>query len=137
MADVDSLEASTLRGLPLELLLKITDFLPTPDLGAFRLSCRAVQTLLDTSFIKEFFTQKQFMITVFSLTALVEISESRLGPHLRFLHLGLDRLRVIPTHQVNGNAFLPEQRLPYLDLLARERYAKSTGIHRELPVTAL
>ena len=137
MAIVGGLEASPLRVLPVELLLKITDSLPTPDLGAFRLSCRAIHTFLDTSFIKEFFTQKQFMISVFSLTALVRISESRLAPHLRSLHLGLDRLQVISNYRMNQAGFLPEEQLFYNDLLAGEKYAKATGTHQELLATAL
>ena len=137
MAIVGGLEASPLRVLPVELLLKITDSLPTPDLGAFRLSCYALHASLDTSFIKEFFTQKQFMISVFSLTALVRISESRLAPHLRSLQLGLDRLQVISNYQMKRAGFLPQEQLFYNDLLAGERYARATGTHQDLLATAL
>lgn len=136
MATAGSLQASPLRGVPLEVLLRITDFLPTTALGALRLSCRAIQTFLDTSFIKEFFTRKQFMITVFSLKALIEISESRLGPHLRFLHLGLDRLDPLPINQIHGDRVTPEKRLHYNNLLAAERYAKANGTHRDMLATA-
>ncbi|PNY30055.1 Uncharacterized protein TCAP_00028 [Tolypocladium capitatum] len=77
--------------LPLEVLIRITKWLATTDLCALRLTCRAIEDLLYVTFTDEFFTKKQFMITYDSLQALIDISKSRLGAHLRFLHIGLDR----------------------------------------------
>ncbi|KJZ74529.1 hypothetical protein HIM_06125 [Hirsutella minnesotensis 3608] len=77
--------------LPLEVLIRITALLTTPELCAFRLTCRAVEELLYVTFTREFFYRKQFMIADISLQALIDISKSRLGPHLRQVHFGLDR----------------------------------------------
>lgn len=51
---------------------------------------------MDPTFIKEFFTLKQFMMADFSLQVLIDISKSRLGPHLRRVHFGLDRFAENP-----------------------------------------
>lgn len=83
-------DAPMLR-LPLEVLIRIAAGLTTPELCALRLSCRFVEQLLYVTFTNEFFARKQFMVTDISLQALVDISKSRLGPHLRHLHIGLDR----------------------------------------------
>ncbi|CAM1507899.1 Fc.00g047470.m01.CDS01 [Cosmosporella sp. VM-42] len=77
--------------IPLEILLRITYHLTTPELGKLRLTSRHFEQSLDPTFIKEFFTRKQFMITYESLQALIDISKSRLGPHLRIVHIGLDQ----------------------------------------------
>ncbi|PHH88087.1 hypothetical protein CDD83_7978 [Cordyceps sp. RAO-2017] len=82
---------SPILKLPLEVLIRIAACLTTPELCALRLACRAMEQLLYVTFVNEFFTRKQFMNTDNSLQALVDISKSRLGPHLRQLHLGLDR----------------------------------------------
>ncbi|KAF7552609.1 hypothetical protein G7Z17_g4192 [Cylindrodendrum hubeiense] len=102
MADVDTAmdDASTpaapipscpFQKVPLEVLLRITSFLTTPELGKIRLTCRSIEQSLDTTFIKEFFTRKQFMLSDDSLQALIDISKSRLGVYLRMVHFGLDR----------------------------------------------
>ncbi|QPG96987.1 hypothetical protein C2857_005585 [Epichloe festucae Fl1] len=77
---------------PLEVLLRISYYLPTPDLGRLRLTSRSIEQSLYTTFVNEFFTRKQFMITQESLQALIDISKSRLSQHLRFVHIGLDCL---------------------------------------------
>lgn len=114
--------------LPLEVLIRIAKGLSTTDLCAFRLTCRAIEELLYVTFTNEFFTKKQFMITDDSLQALVDISKSRLGTHLRFLHIGLDRFpeglhRPLPDDE-------KERKF-------KQRYANhftlwNTGCHREL-----
>ena len=83
--------SSPVHKIPLEILLRITWHLTTPELGNLRLTSRHFLESLDTTFIKEFFTLKQFMMTDFSLQALIDISKSRLGPHLKRVHFGLDR----------------------------------------------
>ena len=114
--------------LPLEVLIRITKGLSTTELCAFRLTCRAVEELLYVTFTDEFFTKKQFMITDNSLQALVDISKSRLGAHLRFVHIGLDRFpeglhRPLPDDE-------KERKF-------KQRYANhftlwNTGCHREM-----
>ncbi|KAF2124819.1 hypothetical protein P153DRAFT_128465 [Dothidotthia symphoricarpi CBS 119687] len=64
----------TLLTIPLELLVSISSFLSTPDLGSLRLTCKHVEKSLYEWFSKEFFTKKQFMLTQPSLQALVDIS---------------------------------------------------------------
>lgn len=76
--------------LPLEVLLRIAWHLPTPGLCNLRLTSRPIEQALSTSFIKEFFTIKQFMIHEISLKALIDISKSRMGPHLRSVHISLE-----------------------------------------------
>jgi len=65
---------SVLLSLPLEILVEISSYLTTPDLGALRLTCKQVERSLWDWFSKEFFAKKQFMITQQSLQALVDIS---------------------------------------------------------------
>ncbi|CEI69427.1 hypothetical protein FVEN_g6952 [Fusarium venenatum] len=83
--------ACPLQKVPLEVLLRITSFLTTPELGNTRLTCRSVEQALFTTFTNEFFTRKQFMISETSLQALIDISKSRLSGYLRMVHIGLDR----------------------------------------------
>jgi hypothetical protein len=80
---------SPIQKIPLEVLLRITHFLTTPELGKVRLLCRSMEQALYTSFTNEFFTRKQFMISEESLQALIDISKSRLSRHLRKVHIGL------------------------------------------------
>lgn len=139
MAAAAGLDASSLRHLPLEVLLRITDNLNTVDLGSLRLTCRAIEGFLDSSFVAEFFTRKQFMLTSFSLNALVDISKSRLGSHLRFLHIGLD---VIPANAIHRHSddttelALARQRT-YNDLVATQSSFRTAGAARDLLATAM
>ncbi|KAH4194007.1 hypothetical protein HBI37_071610 [Parastagonospora nodorum] len=66
---------ASLLTIPLELLVAISSFLTTPDLGALRLTCKQVEKSLYEWFSKEFFTKKQFMLTYKSLQAFVDISK--------------------------------------------------------------
>lgn len=65
---------SPMLTLPPELLLRISTYLTTPQLGCFRQSCKGVETALFKDFAKEFFTKRQFMIEHVSLQALVDIA---------------------------------------------------------------
>ncbi|KAH6893059.1 hypothetical protein B0T10DRAFT_265007 [Thelonectria olida] len=87
---------SGLKRIPLEILLRITSFLDTKDLCNVRLTCRALERSLDTTFVNEFFTRKQFMISEDSLACLIAIARSRLGPHLRHVHFGLEHYPRMP-----------------------------------------
>ncbi|OAA72362.1 F-box domain, cyclin-like protein [Cordyceps fumosorosea ARSEF 2679] len=88
----DQSRLSPLLQLPLELLLRISYHLTTVELGQLRLTCGHIEKSLFPSFAREFFRLKQFNLTEFSLTALVAISRSRLAPHLRYLHIGLESI---------------------------------------------
>ena len=60
--------------LPPELLLRVSAFLTTPELGNFRLTSKPIESVLFDSFAREFFTKKQFMLEQPSLQALIDIS---------------------------------------------------------------
>ncbi|KAL2166759.1 hypothetical protein VTG60DRAFT_2243 [Thermothelomyces hinnuleus] len=83
---------SRLVQVPLEILLRITSHITTPDLGNVRLSCRALERSLFNSFAHEFFRKKQFMATTDSLQALIDISKHpTLSPVLKHVILSVDR----------------------------------------------
>ncbi|KAH8733920.1 hypothetical protein BGZ61DRAFT_343755 [Ilyonectria robusta] len=133
MADVNSptapLPSCPFQKIPLEVLLRITCFLGTPDLGRVRLTCRSIEQSLDTTFIKEFFTRKQFMLSDHSLQALIDISKSRLGVHLRMVHFGLDHYPPPTAVRRTANDQYEKRQL--------ERYADmftlwSTGYQRDM-----
>ncbi|OAA69352.1 F-box domain, cyclin-like protein [Akanthomyces lecanii RCEF 1005] len=102
MTSVEPPKPSRLLRLPLELLLRISQHLTTVELGHLRLSCGHVEKSLFASFAREFFRHKQFNLTEFSLAALLAISRSRLAPHMRHLHVGLETVshaRMCHTHR--------------------------------------
>lgn len=76
-ANAQQPQASTgpLADIPVEVLLRITSFLPTTDLGNVRLTCRALEQSLFHFFSHEFFRKKQFMVFTDSLQALIDISK--------------------------------------------------------------
>ncbi len=81
--------------LPLEVLIRITYFIPTKDLGSVRLSCRALEEGLFSFFSHEFFRKKQFMVSTDSLQALIDISKHpTLSPFLKHVIICADR----PSH---------------------------------------
>ncbi|KAF5012990.1 hypothetical protein FDECE_997 [Fusarium decemcellulare] len=117
---------SAIQKIPLEVLLRITYFLNTQELGRVRLLCRSIEQALYTSFTNEFFTRKQFMISQTSLQALIDISKSRLGPHLRKVHIGLDRFA---QPQVHGD----DARTARLAELFAEQFTMlGSGYHRDM-----
>ena len=77
--------------LPLEVLLNITRHLPTPDYCNVRLASKYFEEQLLNAFSKEYFTKRQFMITEFSLQALIDISKSRFSSCLTHIILGLEK----------------------------------------------
>ncbi|KAL2257674.1 hypothetical protein VTK26DRAFT_9325 [Humicola hyalothermophila] len=92
MPPVDPQTASRLANIPLEVLRRITDYLPTTDLGNMRLTCKAIEGSLFTSFSHEFFRKKQFMVSTFSLQALIDISKHpTLSPCLKHVIIATDR----------------------------------------------
>lgn len=127
MSDIPAVSTSTsspFEKVPLEVLLRITHFLTTPELGNVRLTCRAIEQSLYTTFVNEFFTRKQFMISTMSLQALIDISKSRLGCHLRKVHIGTDRFA--HALQVNGHSARTDKQA---DLYTDQFTMLATGDH--------
>ena len=79
------------------------------------------------TFIDQFFTRKQFMISRFSLQALIDIAKSRLGKHLRYVHISIETLRVMPQ-VANSEAYLRYQ--------AEHALLWRTGTHMEMLIEA-
>lgn len=129
---MDDSDTHPILKVPLEILLRITSHLLTPDLGRLRLTSQHFYRSLDPTFIKEFFTKKQFMITDGSLQALIDISNSRLGPCLRFLQIGLDRF---PENAARGSADQARGARAY-QLSGNQFTLLSTGHHRDMLVEA-
>lgn len=102
--------------IPLEVLLRITDSLKTPDLCSFRLTCRSVEQSLYNTFVTEFFARKQFMVSNFSLQALIDMAKSRLGQHMRVVQIATDHFN--EANDVSGDE--PEQKKRYQELVAEE-----------------
>jgi hypothetical protein len=63
----------------------------TPEYGNLRRTCKHIEETLFTSFAHEFFTKRQFILTEFSLQALVDISKSRFSSCLKHVIFGLER----------------------------------------------
>ena len=81
-----------LAQIPLEILVRITYFISTPDLGSMRLSCKALEQRLFNFFSHEFFRKKQFMASSTSMQALIDISKHpTLSPFLKHVIIGTDR----------------------------------------------
>lgn len=75
--------AADMLRLPPELMLRISTYLNTVELGSFRLTCKDVERNLFKSFALEFFTKRQFMIERVSLDALAGIANHpTLAPYL-------------------------------------------------------
>ncbi|KAH6611505.1 hypothetical protein Trco_001525 [Trichoderma cornu-damae] len=78
--------------VPPEILDRITWYLNTIEFCNLRLTCKFAEEALSFRFATEFFTRKQFMVSEFSLKALIDISKSRMAGYLRQVHIGLDQL---------------------------------------------
>ncbi|KAL7963442.1 hypothetical protein V8C34DRAFT_268290 [Trichoderma compactum] len=96
-------QSCRLLQVPAEILDRITWHLTTPELCNLRITCKSVQEALYHGFTTEFFTRKQFMVSEFSLRALMDISKSRLARHLRHVHFGLDQLGINNTPSTRGD----------------------------------
>lgn len=57
------------------------------------MTSRYIENMLFNSFADEFFSRKQFMLTSFSIQALIDISKSRMAPRIRRLQFGLEQLK--------------------------------------------
>ena len=122
-------EPCPIKHIPLEVLLRITYWLPTPDLGSMRLTCRAMETMLYNSFTTEFFSRKQFMLSLFSLQALINISKSRMGNHIRRLQFGTNSISNFPRSG-RDYAQTAEAYAAHCELL-------TSGLHRDMLTEAL
>jgi hypothetical protein len=120
---------ASLLSIPLELLVEVSSFLSTPDLGALRLTCKQVEKSLYEWFSKEFFTKKQFMLTQKSLQAFIDISK----------HVSFSRKL---THVIIAtNVYTIYSHLHFKDGEAAARYVQgyedqkallNTGVDREM-----
>ncbi|GKT84163.1 F-box domain-containing protein [Colletotrichum tofieldiae] len=90
VAPTNPQSSSPFNKVPLEVLLRISSLLNTTELNALRLTCRSIEQSLFNTFMKEYFTKRQFMLTEFSLQALVDISNSRLSDCLDHVIIGLN-----------------------------------------------
>jgi hypothetical protein len=80
------------------------------------------------------------MFSIFSLSTLVDISQSRLGPHLQFLHIGLDRIGQLeerPTRSGDNNQDAVKRWERLSDLRAEHAGARATGEYHALLTAAL
>ncbi|KAI1650634.1 uncharacterized protein F4817DRAFT_326840 [Daldinia loculata] len=110
--EVDNM--SPFLDIPLEVLLQISSYLTTSDYGNLRHVCRRLEVSLLQSFTHEFFTKRQFMISEFSLGALVDISKSRFAPSLSHLIISIERPPIPPSLPVHMQVFSDvEQALRY------------------------
>lgn len=82
---------SRLLMMPLEILQQIARPLTTPEYGNLRLTCKHLEASLLTAFSREFFSKRQFMLTHFSLQALVDISNSRFAEGLKHVIIHVER----------------------------------------------
>ncbi|CAA9961043.1 hypothetical protein PTMSG1_04427 [Pyrenophora teres f. maculata] len=119
---------ASLLSIPLELLVAMSAYLPTEDLGSLRLTCKQTEKSLYEWFSKEFFAKKQFMLTHTSLQALVDISN----------HVSFSKKL---AHVIIGVNVYEEMPLRFRDSSAAERYIQgyedqqalaSTGLDREM-----
>ncbi|KAL7945316.1 hypothetical protein V8C42DRAFT_322783 [Trichoderma barbatum] len=95
-------QSCRLLRVPAEILDRIIWHLTTTELCNLRITCKHIEEALYFRFTAEFFTRKQFMISEFSLKALIDISKSRLAGSLRHVHFGLDQINVADSPLWNG-----------------------------------
>jgi ATP sulfurylase len=119
---------ASLLTIPLELLVAVSSFLSTPELGALRLTCKQIEKSLYEWFSKEFFTKKQFMLTHESLQALFDISK----------HAGFSQKL---SHVIIATNVYANKHIVFRDKDAAARYCQgfndqrtllNTGVDREM-----
>ncbi|RMZ68590.1 F-box domain-containing [Pyrenophora seminiperda CCB06] len=119
---------ASLLSIPLELLVAVSSFLPTEDLGSLRLTCKQVEKSLYEWFSKEFFTKKQFMLTHTSLQALVDISNHvSLSKKLVHVIIGMNVYEAMPLRFRDANAAEC-----YIQGYEAQKALLSTGMDREM-----
>ena len=121
-------DACPIKELSIEVFLRVTFWLRTPDLCSVRLVCRAFHDFLHDSFIKEFIERKQFMISPFSLEGLVDLTKSPMGRHLRRLQFGTDNIRTEDSLSFQTRGTFGEAHR----LVSAQRTFIDDGSHRKL-----
>ncbi|EPE02830.1 f-box domain-containing protein [Ophiostoma piceae UAMH 11346] len=122
--EVPQSATNPLAALPLELLFRIARYLSTVEFCALRLSCRAVEQGLFHTFSHEFFSRKQFMMSDFSLKALVDIARHpNLSNKLEHVSFGLENLGRFRPREND----LPEQACFYHAALSDQSTIFSSG----------
>ncbi|KAK3328141.1 hypothetical protein B0T19DRAFT_461520 [Cercophora scortea] len=125
---IDGQEDCYLTKVPVELLLRITYYLPTKDLGNVRLTCKSLERSLFHFFSHEFFRKKQFMVFTDSLQALVDISKHpALSKCLRHVIIATDR---ISTTDVTSRP--PAVTAALLGAYADHKALLATGVFRDM-----
>ncbi|KAJ4410343.1 hypothetical protein N0V82_009247 [Gnomoniopsis sp. IMI 355080] len=130
----DGQRDSRLATVPQELLDLVCRILPTPAFNNLRLTCRLMRERTFPDWSTAFFKKKQFMITAFSLQALVDISRHpTLGPCMTHLVIGLDNLRSIGQQ----TARTLDEYQQYQDACDAQELLLDTGSALKLLTTAL
>ncbi|KAM0248134.1 hypothetical protein ACHAQJ_009579 [Trichoderma viride] len=123
--DIDPLAHLPLLRVPPEILDRITWHLATTELCSFRLTCKSAERAVHFRFTAEFFTRKQFMVSEFSLRALIDISKSRLAGYLRHVHISLDQL---DSASSSRPVLSPEKRHMYQQRLTEQGTLWTLGL---------
>ncbi|KAK4194532.1 hypothetical protein QBC40DRAFT_290616, partial [Triangularia verruculosa] len=129
-AAMNAQDDSALARMPVEVLLRITRFVPTVDLSNVRLTCRVIERNLFNFFAHEFFRKKQFMVSTPSLQALIDISNHHsLSPFLKHVIICTDRLAEIHGYQQPTD---PQKRQNFRRAHADQANLLSTGLLRDM-----
>lgn len=123
--DADSPAGLPILQVPLEILDRITRHLDTAELCNFRLTCKSAQQAVHFRFTSEFFTRKQFMVSEFSLKALIAISKSRFAAYLRHVHISIDQVDETASFRAMMTA---ENRRLYQQRLAEQNTLWALGL---------
>lgn len=118
-------DGQPLLRVPPEILDRITWHLTTTELCNFRLTCKSAEKGSHFRFASEFFTRKQFMVSEFSLKALIDISQSRLAAYLRHVHISLDQVDDSTNSSIDTAA---EQRILYQQRLTEQNTLWTLGL---------
>ncbi|KAI6784881.1 uncharacterized protein J7T54_007975 [Emericellopsis cladophorae] len=137
---MDSLTSQTacpIKAIPVEILLTITQYLTTPELCSLRLSCKVIEDSIWNSFTEEFFSSKQFMLSPFSLHALIRISQSRLADKIRCLQIGTDQILPLEPNRADMTSASLDRYLQVNNLYAAQVMLLRTGKQVKLLAQAM
>ena len=124
---IDPQQNCLLNKIPVELLVRITYFISTEDLGNVRLTCRALERSLFNFFSHEFFRKKQFMVSTFSLQALLDIAKHpAFSRCLKHVVISTDRYLRRSTHHVQ-----PQVRQAFNEVCTDHESLWATGLLRD------
>lgn len=102
----------------------IFEYLGVGDQGAYRQTCRNLDSIVFSTFGRMHFTEMRFMLTHKSLMIGEDFSKSRYAPFLRFIILGNERL---PRSPPASRAFQPDEEDIYCEQYANDNYFNWTG----------